>query len=316
MASGAGTAADVTRSAHPEAVVRTRARTNGSGTGPPLPWLATIGWVTSGVVAPFSFTRTSADAFSREVVPRLLAAPAELLLDALPPLQPQTRFLETGAAGGVIARTLVERIAGLGRLVSVDVDPAFVATLPHGPRRAARAVAGMPLPFADGVFDVALANLVLDGSRDDDLRFAELRRVLKPGGWLLCTAFVRGSWDALFDLLAEAGETAGLDDVGDRIQRARDTLPTEHALVAAAGARGLQSATAVGIEERLVGFGIDVRALCADPIVADLLLPAWLDGVAHDERALAGALDAVARAFFPGGIPVVTRTAVLSLRAL
>jgi type I restriction-modification system DNA methylase subunit len=58
--------------------------------------------------------------FTEQVLPRLLCAPAELLLDALPPLQPQTRFLEIDAAGGVVARPLVERIAGLGRLVTLD----------------------------------------------------------------------------------------------------------------------------------------------------------------------------------------------------
>lgn len=50
--------------------------------------------------------------FQSQVLPRLLAAPAELILDALPPLQPQTRFLEVGAGGGVVARALVERAAG------------------------------------------------------------------------------------------------------------------------------------------------------------------------------------------------------------
>jgi SAM-dependent methyltransferase len=259
-------------------------------------------------------TRTSADAFARDVVPRLLAASAELLLDVLPPLQPQTRFLEVGAAGGLVARTLVERIAGLGRLVAVDVDPAHVAALPAAPRRAARAVASVPLPLADAAFDVALANLVLGG--DDDARWwPELRRVLKPGGALLCTMFVRGSWDTLFDLVAEAGEVAGFDAVTDAVLRARDALPAEAALVDAARAHGLAPALPTGVEERLVGFAVDGAALRSDPIVRDVLLPSFLGGSDHDPRAVDDAIDDVVRAYFPGGVPVVARTAVLSLRA-
>jgi SAM-dependent methyltransferase len=259
-------------------------------------------------------TRTSAEVFDSDVVPRLLAAPAELLLDALPPLQPQMRFLEVGARGGVIARTLIERIAGLGRLVSVDVDDAAVRALPAGPRRAARAVAGLPLPFADGAFDVALANLLL-GGHDDDVAFAALRRVLKPGGWLLATALVRGSWDALFDLVGEACETIERVDVGDRVQAIRDDLSGETRLVATAEAHRLVPAHGVGVEDRLVGFAMDGAALRADPLVRDLLLPTWCgDDVAAD-AAFAAALDDVVRAYFPGGVPLVVRTALLVLRA-
>ncbi|MBM4280093.1 MAG: class I SAM-dependent methyltransferase [Deltaproteobacteria bacterium] len=259
-------------------------------------------------------TRTSADALARDVVPRLLAAPTELLLDVLPPLQPQTRFLEVGAAGGLVARALVERIAGLGWLVAVDVDPTHVAALPAVPRRAARAVAALPLPLADGAFDVALANLVL-GGEDDARWWPELRRVLKPGGALLCTMFVRGSWDTLVDLVAEAGEVAGFDAVADAVLRARDALPTEHALLDAARAHGFAPALPTGLEERLVGFAEDGAALRGDPIVRDVLLPRLLDGSAHDPRALDDAVDDVVHAYFPGGVPVVARTAVLSLRA-
>jgi SAM-dependent methyltransferase len=259
-------------------------------------------------------TRASEEVFGNEVVPRLLAAPAELLLDALPPLQPQMRFLELGARGGVIARTLVERIAGLGRLVSIDADHQAAVALPAGARRAARAVAGLPLPFADGVFDVVIANLLLGGV-DDDVACAEVRRVLKRGGWFLCTALVRGSWDALFDLVGEAAESRGRLDIADRVQAVRDDIVGESQLTARAEAAGLAPAHPVGVQDRLVSFCVDGAALRADPIVADLLLPAWCgDDVVHDVE-FAHALDDVVRAFFPGGVPLVVRTAVLALRA-
>jgi SAM-dependent methyltransferase len=259
-------------------------------------------------------TRTSAEVFDSDVVPRLLAAPAELILDALPPLQPQMRFLEVGARGGVIARTLIERIAGLGRLVSVDADDDAVAALPAGPKRAARAVAALPLPFGDRAFDVAVANLLF-GSGDDDVAFAELHRVLKPGGWLLGTALVRGSWDALFDLVGEACETIGRVDVGDRVQALRDDLPGESRLVTVAEAARLVPAHAAGVEDRLVGFAVDGAALRADPLVRDLLLPDWCGPDVAGDDDFARALDDVVRAYFPGGVPLVVRTALLVLRA-
>lgn len=259
-------------------------------------------------------TRASPEVFGNEVVPRILAAPAELLLEALPPLQPQMRFLELGARGGLITRTLVERIAGLGRLVSVDPDDDATIALPTAARRAARAVAGLPLPFADGVFDVAVANLLV-GSDDDVVVFAEVRRVLKRGGWFLCTALVRGSWEALFDLVGEAAESLDRLDIVDRLQTVRDDLPGDGRLSSLADAAGLRSAHAVGLQDRLAGFCVDGAALRADPIVRDLLLPAWCGDDFANDPDFARALDDVVRAFFPGGVPLVVRTAVLALRA-
>jgi SAM-dependent methyltransferase len=259
-------------------------------------------------------TRTLAAVQDADVVPRLLAAPAELLLDALPPLQPQMRFLEVGARGGLVARPLIERVAGLGRVVSIDVDSDAVQALPAAPRRAARAVAGLPLPFVDGGFDVVIANLLLGGP-GDDVVFSELRRVLKADGWLLGTALVRGSWDALFDLIGEACDASGRSGVADRVQAIRDTLPGEARLVSTAGARRLVPAHATGMQERLVGFAADGPALRADPLVRNLLLPAWCGEEVHADIDFATALDDAVRAYFPAGVPLVVRTALLVLRA-
>ena len=46
---------------------------------------------------------------------------------------------------------------------------------------------GIALPFADGSFDKVIASEVLEHVVDDDAAFAELLRVLKPGGVLAVT---------------------------------------------------------------------------------------------------------------------------------
>lgn len=251
------------------------------------------------------------DVFQSQVLSRLLAAPAELILDALPPLQPQTRFLEVGAGGAVVARALVERIAGLGRLVAVDDDVTLAAALPVGARRAARAVAGFPqLPFVAGAFDVAIANLVLGDADKDGPRLAELRRVLRPGGWLLCTVALRGSFDELFDLLGEACEATQLMHQRQAIQEARAALPDVDGLRARFVDAGF-AVPQIGVEERLLGL-LDGAALVDDLLVREVLLPA-LTGAPLPEPAMT-ALQTATDTWFKHGMPLTVKTGIVTAR--
>ena len=256
--------------------------------------------------------RCPPEVFAREVLPRLLAAPAELILDALPPLQPQTRFLEVGAGGAVVARALIERIAGLGRLVAVDEDADLARALPAGPRRGARAVAGFPgLPFQSAVFDVAIANLVLGDGHKDGPRLAEFRRVLRPGGWLLATVALRGSFEELFELLAEACDATSLPQLKATAQEAKAALPDDDDLRARLTEAGYAVAQ-VGVEERLLCL-IDGDDLLNDTLVSEVLLPALL-GVPLPEEAR-DALVRAANTWFKGGMPLRVRTAIITARS-
>lgn len=93
------------------------------------------------------------------------------------------RILDAGCGTG---RNAVE-LEKLGRTVGVDVSPVPLALAARrGLTRLARASVGA-LPFADGTFDVVTSFDVLCHGAVTDERAAlrELRRVLRPGGWLL-----------------------------------------------------------------------------------------------------------------------------------
>lgn len=254
--------------------------------------------------------RAPPEVFVRQVLPRLLGAPAELILEALPPLQPQTRFLEVDAGGGVVARALVERIAGLGRLVTIDEDLALVSGLPAGPRRAARAVGAVAaLPFASGTFDVVIANVVLGDPFNDPPRLQELRRVLRPGGWMLATVALEGSYDTLLDVLITAGSAH--PSLGEAAVDARDALPDEATLRARVTAAGF-NVTHVGIEDRLISM-LDGAGVVDDELVRDVLVPALVGlPLAPSVRvAIAHAVDAA----FPAGLPLRMKTGIIAARA-
>jgi SAM-dependent methyltransferase len=257
--------------------------------------------------------------FEDVVRPRLLAPAAELMLDALPPLVPQMRFLEVQAGGGVVSRPLVERIAGLGRLVTLDDDAALAGTLPIGPRRAARGVAAPErLPFASGVFDVALLNLVLGESRSvDDLTLDEVARVLKVQGHLIATTFVAGSFAALIDIAVDVADGRGADDLRNALTLAKERLPTPQAALAKLGRAGLMPVNH-GICEHLLGLyrGDEVRR---DPLLVSVLLASLIDGAVGQDlqgqlTALAPALAQTVDGWFKEGMPVVARTLVMTAR--
>jgi SAM-dependent methyltransferase len=107
---------------------------------------------------------------------------------ALLPDVARARVLDAGCGDGWYAEQLAARGA---RVSAIDASPRMVE---HARRRLGAAVEvrvadlGEPLDFADGSFDGIVSALALEHVRDWDAAFAELRRILVPGGWLLFSA--------------------------------------------------------------------------------------------------------------------------------
>ena len=95
------------------------------------------------------------------------------------------RVLDAGCGPGVTTRELSEAGADA---VGFDVSPRMLG---HARRRAdgrvVRADLGSPLPFADGAFAGVHSSLAFHYVADWSALFAELARVLEPGGWLVCS---------------------------------------------------------------------------------------------------------------------------------
>ena len=98
--------------------------------------------------------------------------------------------IEIGAGTGV---NLPHYPPDLRRLVLAEPEPPMAKRLRRKLRRPADVVsaAAEAIPFGDGVFDGAVATLVLCTVRDPAQALAELRRVLKPGGRLVFIEHVR-----------------------------------------------------------------------------------------------------------------------------
>lgn len=91
-----------------------------------------------------------------------------------------------------------------GGLVAVDESPAMCTSLRAVTPRVARAEATR-LPFGDATFDGAVCAHVLYHLVSPEAGLAELRRVVRPGGWVAVATNGRGHMAEVGDLAVAAG---------------------------------------------------------------------------------------------------------------
>jgi arsenite methyltransferase len=100
------------------------------------------------------------------------------------------RVLDLGCGAGTDSLVAAQMVGPEGRVAGIDMTPEMLAKA-----RASAEAMGLAntefvegdveaLPFADASFDVAISNGVIDLVPDKDAVFAELHRVLRPGGRL------------------------------------------------------------------------------------------------------------------------------------
>jgi len=143
--------------------------------------------------------------------------------------------IDVGCGSGVLTEELARRVGG-GSVAAVDPSPLLEACAARVPDADVRSGAAEELPWPDGAFDAALAQLVLHFLDDPRAGLAEMARVVRPGGTVAaCTwnfremKLLRTFWESVrslepnaprettshesLDELAELGRSAGLQDV-------------------------------------------------------------------------------------------------------
>jgi malonyl-CoA O-methyltransferase len=149
-------------------------------------------------------------------------AMCELLTDVA-----DARALDLACGTGRYAHLLAQ--SGARDVVAADFSPAMLRNLTDGiPVRATLT----QLPFVDGAFDIVVSGLALGHAQDLRQCFAEICRVLRPGGVLLYSDF---HFEA-----TRAGQVRSFRDAsGQRLELPADGFPAPMHRAAAAAA-GLQ----------------------------------------------------------------------------
>lgn len=100
---------------------------------------------------------------------------------------PGWRWLDLGCGHHLLApwkkAQELNLVAKCSQVVGIDADLASLRNHQSVSVRVAGEIGR--LPFPDGCFDLATANVVVEHLQDPEAQFCEIGRVLKPGGWFI-----------------------------------------------------------------------------------------------------------------------------------
>jgi SAM-dependent methyltransferase len=133
------------------------------------------------------------------------------------------RVVDVGCGPGALTAELVSR-AGADAVGAVDPSPSFAAAVRERlPGVDVRLSAAEQLPFPDGAFDAALAQLVVHFMADPVAGLREMSRVTRPGGVVAACVWdhaggrgpLTAFWSAVRELDPAADDESGLAGVRD-----------------------------------------------------------------------------------------------------
>jgi SAM-dependent methyltransferase len=216
-----------------------------------------------------------------------------------------TRVLEIAAGTGVATRALAAALPATVPIVATDLNPAMLerAAAVGTPRAVEwRQADAMQLPFPDASFDAVVCQFGAMFFPDKPKAFAEVRRVLRPGG-----VFVFNVWDRIAD-----------NEVADEVTNALALVfPADPPRFMARGPHGYHDTAAVARDLAAAGFtappSIDTVTARSRAASARIGAVAYCQGTplrneieARDasrlDEATAVAEQALARRFGPGAI--------------
>jgi demethylmenaquinone methyltransferase/2-methoxy-6-polyprenyl-1,4-benzoquinol methylase len=186
--------------------------------------------------------------FGRDAAWRRAAADAAHLL-------PGGAAIDVAAGTGKLAAILADRVGPFGHVLAIDLSHGMIerarAALPDLVQLEFRQADALELPARDGEFDAATIAFGLRNLGDFAAGFRELRRVVRPGGRVVCLELTHprpGLWGRTFragfrHLAPLAGRFAGRSSRYAYLPDSLEGFPEADALAATMREAGLREVT-------------------------------------------------------------------------
>lgn len=153
-----------------------------------------------------AFSASIPKLYEAHMVPLIFQPYADDLVQRLA-ARPLTQVLEIAAGTGVVTRAMASALPADVAIVATDLNPPMLAMAAEiGTSRPVtwRQADAMQLPFADGSFDAVVCQFGAMFFPDKAAAFAQVWRVLKPGGVFLFNVWDRIEENAFADTVTAA----------------------------------------------------------------------------------------------------------------
>lgn len=135
-------------------------------------------------------------------------------------VRPGDTVLDVATGTGEIAKSLFERMGGIGRMFGTDISEVMISVAQHKCPTAFFSVnEATDLPFDNESFDWVVCGAGLFFMPDMSAAIEEWKRLLKPGGHIVFTAFAQGLLGPLPELWRNHLDEYGLKPSGPPLHR-------------------------------------------------------------------------------------------------
>lgn len=268
----------------------------------------------SGLRRDAAFAGSIPEVYDRHLVPLIFEAYAADLATRLERLRPAS-VLELAAGTGVVTRALAQRLPATVAITASDLNQPM---LDVGARRGTsrpvhwRQADAMDLPFDDDSFDAVVCQFGAMFLPDRPRAFAEVRRVLRPGG-----VFVFSAWDRIENnefarVVADAVGTVFPDDPPTFLTRVPYAYHDAELIRVDVAAGGFATSTRVEpleVRSRAASCSIPAVGFCQGTPLRHEIEARDPGGLA---RATSVAADAVGRRFGPTDVDGKIRAHIIT----
>ena len=139
----------------------------------------------------FQLSTKAVEGYETQKVPALFSPLARGTIEAIS-LPESAQVIDIACGTGIITRVVAAQLTGAGRIVGTDLNSAMLEVAEKTMPKTSHVIEWFvcdvtELPFGDGKFDIAFCQQGLQFFPDKPKALAEIRRVLKPEGWLFLT---------------------------------------------------------------------------------------------------------------------------------